>query len=64
MPKKPTALWADWSRVLNRLAATLYPEVYGTMTPVQMCGEEAWREYWERGYTPEDAITEDASYWD
>ena len=31
---------------------------------VNDCGVESWRDYYEDGFSPEDAADEDMSYWD
>ena len=58
--KKENALsWKTWKEQLIEVSG----KDYGPDGPIGSCGEEAWRQYYDSGYSPEDAVAEDKSYW-
>jgi hypothetical protein len=50
----------QWCEQLDRLGAS-EPHRYGP-TPVANCGADSWRDYYDGGYSPEDAWAEDGTY--
>lgn len=60
---KRALTWPDWSAELVRLGG----DRYGPRGVIEECGtgpdgKSAWRGYYESGYSPADALAEDASY--
>jgi len=49
----------DWCAQLSVLSAA-EPHRYGP-DAVESCGAEAWRDYFDNGYSPEDAWAEDGT---
>lgn len=49
-----------WCAELRKIAQR-EPFRYGP-DPIEACGPEAWRYYFEDGYSPEDAWAEDGTY--
>lgn len=47
----------QWCEELDKL-----PNFYGTGPVTKSTGIECWESYYANGYSPEDAIAEDASY--
>lgn len=52
--------FGEWCKELNLLAAA-EPERYG-LDAIRLCGAAAWIGYFEDGYSPADAWSEDGSY--
>jgi hypothetical protein len=48
--------WEQWKAELVRLAG----DTYGFRGPIEECGEGVWWQYFRDGYTPRDALDEDA----
>jgi hypothetical protein len=48
----------DWSAELVRLGG----DRYGSRGVIIECGEDSWRDYYDDGYDPDEALSEDASY--
>ena len=49
--------WCDQLRVLSAKE----PDRYGA-DAIEACGAECWWDYYEMGYSPDDAWAEDGSY--
>lgn len=61
--------WDEWCLHLDRYHEKLRMTVpgfegYGPGSVVNNCGDESWRGYFNDGYSPEDALDEDMTYWD
>jgi hypothetical protein len=58
--------WEAWKADLERIAASesLFQETYGPKGPIACCGEECWRESYDAGDSPRDALDEQNSYGD
>ena len=54
----PVREWLAWCAELVSLGG----DRYGPRGVVEECGSECWIEYFEIGYSPLDALAEDASY--
>lgn len=52
--------WEDWCVDLNKLAAA-NPDRYGT-DAIENCGADCWRNYYDDGYSADDAWAEDGTY--
>lgn len=39
-------------------------EGYGPGSVVTSTGSESWKQYYDTGYSPEDALDEDRTYWE
>ena len=52
--------WEDWKAELDRLA--IAGDIYGPEGAIEACGEESWRDYFEDGYSPQEALDEDIDY--
>ena len=39
-------------------------EGYGPRPIIAETGDDSWRQYWADGYSPEEALAEDRTYWD
>ena len=50
--------WEEWKAELVRQAG----DRYGPRGAIEECGEECWRDYYDSGYTPEEALDEDLNY--
>lgn len=49
--------WEEWKADLVRLAG----DIYGEHGPIEACGEECWRKYYDSEYSPQNALEEDIS---
>ena len=59
----PDQSWDEWSAELDRLGG----DRYGLRGVIIECGtgpdgRSAWAQYYDDGYTPSSALSEDASY--
>ena len=52
--------FGEWCEQLRAISAR-EPERYGS-DAVDNCGADSWWDYYEMGYSPEDAWSEDGSY--
>jgi hypothetical protein len=50
----------EWCACLCAIAAKDQNR-YGP-NPIESCGEDCWRDYYDDGYSPEDAWWEDGTY--
>ena len=50
--------FVEWCKKLNEVSV----KNDGFENLVEETGEDAWYDYWEMGYSPEDAYHEDVSY--
>lgn len=48
-----------WMQQLDEHCKKLGYGTYGSD-----CGADSWEDFYHNGYTPEDAMTEEMSYWD
>ena len=60
MTETATLTFEEWCAELNKLGKA-EPNRYGP-TPVESCGAECWRDYFDMGYSPTDAWSEDGTY--
>lgn len=56
--------WQEWKRRLEEYCEQRYGHPYGPLGPIGECGEECWRENYEKGDTPEEALEMDRTYWE
>jgi hypothetical protein len=61
---KPTMTWEAWKAELERLAQEVCPDAYTRGGPIVECGEECWRESYDNGDEPADALADEMSYWE
>lgn len=58
----------EWSARLDAYHAKLRLspgfEGYGEGSVTTNCGWESWQGFFDDGYTPEEALDEDMTYWD
>jgi hypothetical protein len=59
---KQTLIYEDWLSELGKSFAKKAPAVGGIF--VDQCGVESWRDYYEDGYSPNDAADSEMSYWE
>lgn len=59
-PQPVAPSFEEWCADLNKLGAR-EPDRYGP-TPVESCGAESWRDYFDMGYSPLNAWREDGTY--
>lgn len=59
-PKTPKGGWLVWE-VWKAQLLTKAKELDWDFDPIEACGEEYWRTYYDDAYTPEEALLEDAS---
>ncbi len=57
MPDAQKLSFEDWITKLNRLE-----NIYGSGPVTDHTGVACWKDYWEDGYSPEDALSEDADH--
>lgn len=50
--------WEEWSGELVRLAG----DIYGPQGAIVECGEQCWRDSYDDGMTPQEALDEDLNY--
>ena len=61
--------WVEWQQKFEAHYARLLAtepgfEGYGPSPAMQHTGTDSWRDYWANGYSPEEALAEDRTYWD
>lgn len=59
----PDVTFEEWCDELNKLSAA-EPNRYGEGDLIKICGAECWRQYYDDGYSPQDAWDEDGTYAD
>jgi len=69
MTTEPKLSFEDWCKALDAYHELLRQtekgfEGYGEGSAIEQTGAESWRDYYDDDYSPEDALSEDRSYWD
>ncbi len=59
---KENATFEEWCAELDRENAKNPDSPYGTGSCVEICGAESWRDYYDIGYCPADALSDDAAH--
>jgi hypothetical protein len=52
--------WDEWRKRLEELLGVSY----GPRGPIDECGEACWREFYDLGYSPEEAADDDRGNWE
>lgn len=65
----PGLSWEQWRDRLENYHEHLRAtepgfEGYGHRLIIADTGDDYWRQYWAEGYSPEEALAEDRTYWD
>lgn len=54
-------VWEEWKKELVKFAREI-GEPYGPDGPIEACGEDTWRSWFDEGWTPKETMLEDLSH--
>lgn len=55
--------WNKWKEEFEALCAS-EDDPYGPEGPIKACGEECWRQLFDEGMSPQDALDSDRQHWE